>query len=117
MMIQPEPINFPICFKHKSGQIYGYLDNGFCLVATPSSSMIMLSDYHSKFSTFEMYEIFVTELKQSRTHELISNENFDKILQNTVDSIFFSPDNDFNLVTLESVKKRRIQEFGYYKND
>ena len=117
MILQPEPVNFPICFKHKSGQIFGYLDNGFCLVATPSSSMIMLSDYHSKFSNLDMYEKHIAELKMSKTHEFISNENFDKILQSTVDSIFFSPDNDFNLVTLDSVKKRRTHEFGYYIND
>jgi hypothetical protein len=117
MITQPEPVNFPICFRHKSGTIYGYLDNGFCLVVTPSTPLIMLNDYHSKFSTFEMYKAHISELKTDRVHELISRENYDQILNKSLEAIFNYVKTDIIEVSLESVKKRRSREFGYYKND
>lgn len=115
-MNETEPVKFPICFKHKGGQIFGYLDNGFCLVVNPAAPLIILNDYHSKFSTFEMYKEHIQGLKNDKLHELISVENFDRILNNSIDAVFTYVETDIIEVSLESVRKRRIHEFGYYVN-
>lgn len=108
-------LNFPICFRHKKSQmIYGYLENGFCLVAHESRAIIFLSEFHGRCSTFEMYTEYMNELKADKIHNEITAENFDKTLSKAFDNIFVYTETDILNVTLKGVQKRRIETFGFY---
>ena len=110
-------LKYPVCFRQKKSQmIYGYLKNGFCLVAQEKKAMIFLSSFHSEFSTFEMYEKHIRELKEDNLHNEITTENFDKTLSRTFDNLFTYHETDILNVSLSSVQKKRVEAFGYYQS-
>jgi len=94
--------------------IYGYLDNGFCLVAHKGRKIIFLSEYHGRCSTFQMYIDYMQELKDDKIHEEISPQKFDITLIEAFDNIFAYEETDILNVSLQGVKQNRVEDFGFY---
>lgn len=110
-------LKFPICFRQKSGLVFGYLKNGSALVVNPptgdSYPFVMMQHWHSEYSTQEQYFEHIESLFESLQHEFISCDSFDETLHNTFDALFTMPDKDNYDVTIASVQAKRKMDFPF----
>lgn len=109
--------DFPICFLAvNTGIYYGYISNGLGVMVNKKKGFVIKTDYHQKLNTKEGFlkhlsDTFNHTINGKETHQRISPDRFDEIINEALDSIFGNVEGDF-LKNMAEVNQAYLFEWG-----